>query len=97
MKIKPLHDHVLVKRSEADDISKGGIYIPENAKERPMRGEVLAVGAGRVLDTGVRVPVAVEPGNIVLFSRYAGSSVEPRDDTTILVREADILAVLEDA
>ena len=99
MKIRPLHDFVLLRRAPAEDTSAGGIIIPDNAQERPQRGEVLAVGPGRVLENGARVPVDVEPGDVVYFPKHvradAVASVAAEPDSPVLVRESELLAVLK--
>ena len=97
-KIQPLHDQILVKRATAEDISKGGIIIPENAKEKAVQGEVLAVGEGRILANGSIRPLDVKPGDVVLWSKYAGQHVYARgailDDDHIVLKEDDILGVV---
>ena len=95
MKLQPLHDRIVVKRSEEEEVSKGGIIIPETAKEKPIQGKVLAVGTGRVLEDGGVVPLDVKKGDTVLFSRYAGSEVKIEGEELLIMREDDVLAVVE--
>ena len=95
MKIVPLNDKVLVKRAEAESKSTGGIILPDNAKEKPKRGEVLSVGPGKVHETGKRVPVRVKAGQVVLFGSYAGSEVRVDGEDYLLISEDDIMATLD--
>ena len=95
MRIKPLHDRVVVKRVEEEQKTKGGIIIPDTAKEKPIRGRVVAVGAGRVLDNGTRVPLQVKEGDIVLFGKYAGTEIKIEDEEHLIMREDDILGIIE--
>ena len=95
MKIKPLHDRVIVKRIEEDSTSKGGIIIPDSAKEKPAQGEVIAVGGGKVLDDGKTAPMNVKAGDRVLFSKYAGNEVKLEGEEFLIMREDDILGILE--
>ena len=92
--IRPLYDRVLVKRLQSEEMSKGGIIIPDNAKEKPLEGEIVAVGNGRVMDDGTVRPVAVKPGDKVLFAKYAETEVKVDGETHLLLREDDLLAVL---
>jgi len=92
--IRPLYDRVLVKRLQSEEMSKGGIIIPDNAKEKPLEGEIVAVGNGRVLDDGSVRPVSVKPGDRVLFAKYAETEVKVDGETHLLLREDDLLAVL---
>jgi chaperonin GroES len=94
MSFRPLHDRILVKRSTAEQTSRGGIIIPENAKEKPARGEVLAVGPGKLLENGTRAPMDVKPGDVVLFGKYSGSELQGMDDE-VVITEADVLGVFE--
>ncbi len=93
--IKPLGDHVLVKRVEAQETTKGGIVLPDTAKEKPREGIVKAVGDGRLLDNGERVPLQVKEGDRVLFSSYAGTEVKIGGEEYLVMNEEDILAVIE--
>ena len=94
MKVKPLYDRVLVKRIEASEKVKGGIIIPDTAKEKPMEGKVIAVGAGRLDDNGKRVPLEVKAGNRVLFGKYAGTEIKIDDEDHIILREDEILGII---
>jgi chaperonin GroES len=96
MSIRPLHDRVLVKRSEHETRSTGGIVIPDSAAEKPIRGEVIAVGNGKILENGERRPLSVKAGDQVLFGKYSGSEVKVQDSDFLVLREDDIMAVLED-
>lgn len=94
MNLKPLHDRVVVKPIEAEEVTSGGIYIPDNAKEKPTKGEVLAVGEGKALDNGtVRAP-KVKVGDKVIYGQYAGSAYKHEGTEYKIVREDDILAIL---
>jgi chaperonin GroES len=94
MSIKPLADRILIKAFEEDEIRKGGIIIPDTAKEKPQKGEVMAVGPGRVSDNGDRLPMEVSQGDRVLYGKYSGSEVNIDDEKFIILRESDVLAVL---
>lgn len=94
MKINPLADRVLVKRIE-EEVKKGGIIIPDTAKEKPQQGEVIAVGPGRLDEKGKRIAPEVKKGDRILFAKYAGSEVKFGDDEYIIMREDDILGVLK--
>jgi len=96
MKIKPLADRVMVKRIEEEEVKKGGIIIPDTAKEKPQKGEVMAVGPGRVDEKGERVPMEVKVGDKILFSKYAGTEVKVGDEEYLIMREDDILAIIEE-
>lgn len=95
MKIRPLHDRVLVKRVEEQEVHRGGIIIPDTAKEKPQEGKVVAVGDGKVLETGKRVPLDVKAGDRVLFGKYSGSEVKIEDEDYLILKEEEILGVLE--
>jgi chaperonin GroES len=94
MDIRPLHDRVVVKRIEDKETVKGGIVIPDTAKEKPQEGEVIAVGNGKVLENGTRVAMEVKTGDRILFGKYAGSEVKLSGDEYLIMREDDILGVL---
>ena len=94
MSIKPLHDRVLVKRIDVEEEIKGGIVIPDTAKEKPQEGEVVAVGDGKVLDNGTAVKLSVKPGDRVLFGKYSGSEVKLEDEEYLIMREDEILGIL---
>ncbi len=96
MKVKPLYDRVLVKRLPAEEKTKGGIIIPDTAKEKPIRGEVVAVGQGKILDNGELRTLAVHEGDRVLFSKYAGTEVKIDGEEHVLLREDDILGIIEE-
>ncbi len=94
MKVRPLHDRVLLKRIEEKEVNKGGIIIPDTAKEKPMEGEVIAVGPGKILEDGKRSPMDVKAGDRILFGKYAGSEIKIDDQEYVIMREEEILAVL---
>ena len=94
MKIKPLHDNILVKRLEEKEVKKGGIIIPDTAKEKPQEGEVIAVGPGKVGDDGKRQPMDVKVGDKILFGKYSGSEVKLNDVEFLIMREEDVLGIL---
>jgi chaperonin GroES len=95
MAIRPLHDRVLIKRVEEEQKTKGGIIIPDTAKEKPAEGKVIAVGTGRVQDDGKVRPLDVKKGDRVLFGKYSGTEVKVDGDELIIMREEDILGVIE--
>jgi chaperonin GroES len=95
MKVKPLHDRLLVTRIEDKVHKKGGIIIPDSAKEKPMEGKVIAVGSGRVVDNGKKVPLEVKVGDRVLFGRYAGTEVKIDDKEHVIVREDEVLGIIQ--
>jgi chaperonin GroES len=95
MKIRPLHDRVLVERLEEQEVRRGGIIIPDTAREKPQEGRVIAVGNGKVGDDGKRVPPDVKAGDRVLFGKYSGSEVKLDDKEYLIMREEDVLAILE--
>ena len=94
MKIRPLHDRVIVKRIEEERKTAGGIVIPDNAAEKPDQGEVLAIGTGKVMDDGKVRPLAVKVGDRFLFGKYSGSSVKVEGDELLVMREEDIMGVV---
>ncbi|GFH62934.1 MAG: chaperonin GroES [Candidatus Desulfovibrio kirbyi] len=94
MKLTPLNDRVLVKRLESEEKTSGGLYIPDTAKEKPSKGQVVAVGPGKIADNGSRVAMAVKTGNEVLFNKYAGTEVKLDDIEHLVMREEDILAII---
>jgi chaperonin GroES len=95
MKIRPLGDHVIVKRMKEEEKTKGGIIIPDNAKERPIEGEVLAVGTGKELKSGKLRPLLVKAGDKILFGKYAGTEITFDGTEHLVMEENDILAVIE--
>ena len=95
MALKPLHDRVLVKRLDSEEKTKGGIIIPDSAKEKPLEGKVIAVGDGKVLDDGKRQALAVKKNDKILFGKYAGTEIKVEGEDMIILREDDILAIVE--
>jgi len=95
MAIQPLGDRVLVKRLEAEEKTKGGIVLPDTAKEKPQKGEVVAVGKGKVLESGKVEPLEVKKGDKVLFGKYAGNEIAYKEDEYLILREEDILAIIK--
>ncbi len=96
MKIRPLQDRVLVKRLEEEEKTSGGIIIPDTAKEKPQRGEIIAVGPGRKNEDGKVQPLDVKAGDKVLFSKYAGTEIKVEGEELLIMREDDIMAVIEE-
>lgn len=94
-KIRPLHEKVLVRRLEEEEISKGGIIIPDSAKEKPAEGEIVAAGKGKITEDGKVLPLDVKVGDKVLFGKYSGSEVKIDGDEYLIMNENDILAVIE--
>src|SRR5467141_4425679 len=94
MKIRPLHDRLLVERLEEKEVKKGGIIIPDTAKEKPQEGKVVAVGNGRVTDEGKNQPLAVKQGDRILFGKYSGSEIKLDGEEFLIMKEEDILGVL---
>lgn len=94
MDIRPLHDRVLVKRLDATEDKVGSLYIPDSAKEKPQRGEVMAAGSGRLLENGERATLAVKVGDRILFGKYSGSDIKVAGEEYLIVREDEILGVL---
>jgi chaperonin GroES len=95
MKIRPLHDRMLVKRVEEQDTRRGGIIIPDTAKEKPQEGKVVAVGNGKVTEEGKKISLDVKAGDRILFGKYSGNEVKIEDDEYLIMREEDVLAILE--
>ena len=96
MKVRPLQDRVLIKRLEDDtEKTKGGLYIPDSAKEKPQQGKVMAVGKGRVNDEGKVIPLDVKAGDKILFGKYSGSEIKVDGEELLIMREEDILGVVE--
>ena len=93
-KIRPLHDRLVVRRIELEETAKGGIIIPDSAKEKPQQGEVLAVGNGKTLDSGTRVALDVKAGDRILFGKYSGSEIEIDGEEVLILREDEVLAVM---
>jgi chaperonin GroES len=93
MKLRPLHDRILVKRIEAAEVVKGGIIIPDTAKEKPQEGKVVAVGNGKILENGTRLEMSVKEGDTILFGKYSGTEVKVDGEEYLILREDDVLAV----
>jgi chaperonin GroES len=94
MKVKPLHDRLLVRRIEEKDTAKGGIIIPDTAKEKPQEGEVLAVGNGKILENGTKIALDVKVGDKILFGKYTGTEIKIDGEEVLILREDEVLAVL---
>ncbi|MBM2839403.1 MAG: co-chaperonin [Deltaproteobacteria bacterium] len=95
MKIRPLQDRIIVKRIKEEEKTKGGLFIPETAKEKPSEGEIVAIGKGKILENGTLLPPDVKVGDRILFSRYGGSEVKIEGVEHLIMREDDILGVIE--
>jgi chaperonin GroES len=95
MKIRPLQDRIIVKRVDEEETTKGGIIIPDTAKEKPQEGKVIAVGKGKINEDGKLQPLDVKKGDKVLFSKYAGTEVNIEGDEHLIIREDDVLGVVE--
>lgn len=96
IKIRPLGDRIVVERIEEEEVKRGGIIIPDTAKEKPQKGRVLAVGPGRKTEDGRIIPVDVNVGNIVIFSKYAGTEIEIGDQKLLIMREDEVLGIIEE-
>ena len=94
MKVRPLHDRLLVRRIEEKETAKGGIIIPDTAKEKPQKGEVLAVGNGKILENGTKLALDVKVGNKILFGKYTGTDIKIDGEEVLILREDEVLAVL---
>jgi len=94
MKIRPLHDRLIVKRLDEEEKTKGGIIIPDTAKEKPIEGKVIAVGEGRIKKDGKKIPMEVKKGDRILFARYAGTEVKIDGEEHLMMREDDVLAIV---
>ena len=95
MKVRPLHDRVIVKRVEEEEKTKGGIIIPDTAKEKPIEGKVVAVGKGKILENGKQQPLEVKKGDKILFGKYAGTEIKIEGEEHLIMREDDIIAIIE--
>jgi chaperonin GroES len=95
MRIRPLQDRIVIKRKQEQERTAGGLYIPDSAKERPVEAEVIAVGNGKVLEDGTQRPLSVKKGDTVLFGKYSGTEVKLDGEDFLLMREDDILAIIE--
>jgi chaperonin GroES len=94
IKVRPLHDRLVVRRIEEKETAKGGIIIPDTAKEKPQQGEVLAVGNGKILDNGTKIALDVQVGNKILFGKYTGTEIKIDGEDVLILREDEVLAVL---
>jgi chaperonin GroES len=94
-KLRPLHDRILVKRIEEEEVRRGGIIIPDTAKEKPQEGKVIAVGSGKVGEDGKKIPLEVKAGDRILFGKYSGSEVKIDDEEYLILREEDVLGILD--
>ena len=92
--VRPLHDRLLVRRIEEEETAKGGIIIPDTAKEKPQKGEVLAVGNGKILDNGTKIALDVQVGNTILFGKYTGTDIKIDGEEVLILREDEVLAIL---
>src|SRR5438128_3125963 len=97
MKVRPLHDRVLIKRVEEQETVRGGIIIPDSAKEKPQEGEVVAVGSGKRLENGTVVPLEVKEGDRILFGKYSGTEIKVEENDYLILREDEILGILSTA
>jgi len=97
MKFRPLHDRIIVKRLDEGEVVKGGIIIPDTAKEKPQQGVVIAVGNGKILDNGQKVPLDVKAGDTILFGKYSGNEIKLDDEEFLILREEEVLGVIEGA
>ena len=95
MKLKPLGDRIVVKVLEREEKTKGGLFLPDTAKEKPTEGEVIAVGTGKILDNGQKQPVEVKVGDRIIFSKYAGTEVKLDGEELVIFSERDVLAIVE--
>ena len=95
MKVKPLQDRILIKRIEEEEKTKGGIIIPDAAKEKPQEGMVVAVGDGKILESGQKAPLTVKPGDKILFGKYSGTEIKVDGEEHLILREDDVLAIVE--
>ena len=95
MAVKPLEDRILVKPIEKSNVTESGLYLPESSKEKPIQGEVVAMGPGRLLDNGKRADLSVKNGDTVVYGKYAGTEVEIKNVTHLIVRESELLGVVE--
>ena len=94
MKVRPLHDRLLVRRIEEQEMARGGIIIPDTAKEKPMEGKVLAVGNGKILDNGTKIAMEVKVGDKILFGKYSGTEIKIDGEEVLIVREDEVLAIM---
>ena len=94
MKVRPLHDRILVRRIEEKETAKGGIIIPDSAKEKPQEGKVLAIGNGKILENGKKVAMDIKVGDKILFGKYSGTEIKIEGEDVLILREEEVLAVL---
>jgi chaperonin GroES len=97
MNFRPLHDRIIVQRLDEGEQQIGGIIIPDSAKEKPQQGKVIAVGAGRITDEGKRIPLDIEAGNVILFGKYSGQEIKLDGEEYLIVKEDEVLAVIDSA
>ncbi len=95
MKVRPLYDRIIVQRLEEEEKTKGGIIIPDTAKEKPIEGRVIAVGAGRIKKDGTKMPLEIKKGDRVLFAKYGGNEIKMDGEEYLMMKEEDILAIIE--
>ena len=95
MSLRPLHDRIIVERLDEDEKTKGGIIIPDSAKEKPQKGRIVAVGKGKILDDGKVRPLDLKAGDVVLFGKYSGTEIKIDNEDRLIMREDDVLAVVE--
>jgi chaperonin GroES len=95
MKVRPLHDRLIVKRSEEEEKTKGGIIIPDTAKEKPIEGKVIAVGKGKIKKDGTKIPMEVKKGDRILFAKFAGTEVKIDGEEHLIMKEDDVIATVE--
>jgi chaperonin GroES len=95
MKFRPLHDRILVERVESEEVTKGGIILPDTAKEKPQQGKVIAVGPGKKTEDGKLVPMDVKAGDTILFGKYSGSEIKMEGNEYLIMREDDVLGIVE--
>ncbi len=96
MKVRPLHDRLIVKRLEEEEKTKGGIIIPDTAKEKPIEGKVVAAGEGKINKDGKKIPMEVKKGNRILFAKYAGTEIKMEGEEYLMMKEDDVLAIIEE-
>jgi chaperonin GroES len=95
MKVRPLHDRLIVKRLEEEEKTQGGIIIPDTAKEKPIEGKVIAVGKGKIQEDGTKIPMEVKKGDRILFAKYAGTEVKINGEEHLIMKEDDVFAIIE--
>jgi chaperonin GroES len=95
MNLQPLHDRIIVKAAKPEEITKGGIIIPDTVKEKPMQGEIIAIGSGKITEEGKVLPLTLKPGDKVLYGKYSGTEVTIDGDEFLMMREADVFAIIK--